>query len=204
MHISWLGSTAIKLQTKSETEDISVVIDPYKPENGTFPRSLSADIALYTHGEKDSITISGNPFTLSTVGECEVKGVLITAVQGKKEHQTVLRLDSEGMSIGHTGSQNGLLTDEQLNVLSGVDILCISVGDEKENPPEKVVKSIQTIEPRIVIPMAYKSDNSPSAAPITTFIKEIGIEPKKEANKVIIKKKDLPQEEMQLIVITKE
>jgi len=204
MHISWLGSTAIKLQTKPETEDISVVIDPYKPEKGTFPRSLSADIALYTHGEKDSITISGNPFTLSGVGECEVKGVLITAVQGKKEHQTVLRLDSEGMSIGHTGAQNGLLTDEQLDVLSGVDILCISVGDEKEHPPEKVVKSIQAIEPRIVIPMAYKSDNNPNATAITTFIKEIGIQPQKEENKVIIKKKDLPQEEMQLIVITKE
>ena len=69
---------------------------------------------------------------------------------------------------------------------------------------EKVVKSIQAIEPRIVIPMAYKSDNNPNATAITTFIKEIGIQPQKEENKVIIKKKDLPQEEMQLIVITKE
>jgi len=204
MHISWLGTTAVKLQAKPFDSDVTILIDPYKPAKGTFPRSLSGDIVLYTRGSKNSITISGNPPILETTGEVEIKGVLITATRGDKEGHTLLRIDAENMSIGHVGLQEEELTDNHLDMLSGVDILFLPVGDMQCFGARSAVKAIQAIEPRIVVPIAYQSDNDPEAKGLDGFLKEIGIAPEQEDKKVIIKKKDLPQEDMQVIVVSKE
>jgi hypothetical protein len=204
MHISWLGTTALKIQTKPFTDDIIVVIDPYKPETGEFPRNLTADIALYTRSDAGSITISGAPFVANSAGEWEVKGVLIRAVPGHNAGETFLRLQSEHMSIGHLGKANKPLTDEQLSVLSGVDILCIPVGGLDCYDAQTARKIVQQIEPRVVIPMCYTSDNDPKAEAVSKFIKEVGVQPEEAEKKIIIKKKDLPQEEMHMIIISKE
>lgn len=204
MHISWLGTTAMKLQTKPFDKDITVLIDPYKPKKGSFPRSLTADIVLYTRGTKNSITISGSPFILDTTGEVETHGVLITAVRGEEAGSTLLRIDTEKMSIGHIGLRDKELTDAQLEMLSEVDILFLPVGDHNCYGARSAVKTIQSIEPRVVIPIAYESDNDPEAKGLDGFIKEVGVAPREEEKKVILKKKDLPQEEMHVIVVSKE
>ncbi|PIR03752.1 MAG: hypothetical protein COV59_04775 [Candidatus Magasanikbacteria bacterium CG11_big_fil_rev_8_21_14_0_20_39_34] len=204
MHISWLGSTAFKLQLKPQHEDVTVVIDPYKPGKGSFPRNLASNIAIYTRGTDDSITISGDTFILDTPGECETKGVLMTSVQGNNPNTTMVRIDAEQLSIAHLGLTNELPTDSQLEVLSDVDILFIPVGGINCLEPEKAVKAVNMIEPRVVIPMAYKSDNDPQAAPLEAFLKELGVKADPAEKKVILKKKDLPQEEMMVVTLAKE
>lgn len=204
MHISWLGTTAIKIQAKPAEEDVTILIDPYKPAKGTFARSLVADVVLYTHGVQDSITVSGSPFLLTTPGECEIKQVLMIAVEGSKPGHTIIRLDVEQMSLAHLGLVNEPLTDAQLNILSGVDILFIPVGDIECYGARSAIKAIQDIEPRVVIPMAYESDNDPTAKSIDGFLKEMGVTAQKEDKKVILRKKDLPQEEVKVIIVSKE
>lgn len=204
MHISWLGSTAIKIQTKPFDQDVVVVVDPYKPGTGGFPRSLTPHIALYTRGEKGSVTLSGKPFVLSSPGEIETKGVLITSTQGHQIGETMVRIDAEHLSIGHLGKTKKLPSDKQLEVIAGVDVLMIPVGGGDSYDSELAVKVVNTIEPRIVIPMAYKSDNDPKADKLEVFLKEIGVAAEKPEKKVIIKKKDLPQEETKVIVLEKE
>lgn len=204
MHISWLGNTAFKIQVKPFDKDIVIAIDPYKQAKGAFPRSLAPDIGLYTRGEKDSITLSGSPFVLSNPGEIENKGVLVAAVQGHEKNQVILRLDAEQISVGHLGLINKQLTNEQLGVLSGVDVLLIPVGNGDGFDAEAAMKAVSSIEPRIVIPMAFKSDNDPTAKPVDNFLKEIGATKGTPEKKVIIKKKDLPQDETQVIVLGKE
>lgn len=204
MHISWLGTTAIKLQTKPYDSEITIVIDPYKPEKGTFPRSLTPHISLYTRGEEHSVTLSGNPYTLSSPGEIDTHGVLVSSVQGHESHTTMMRIDVENLSLAHLGLTNKQPTTKQLEVLSGVDILCIAVGHPDSFDAEGAVKAVNAIEPRIVIPMAFKSDNDPDAKSVDAFLKEIGSKNDKPEKKVIIKKKDLPQEETEVIVLEKE
>ncbi|OGH81971.1 MAG: hypothetical protein A2373_03525 [Candidatus Magasanikbacteria bacterium RIFOXYB1_FULL_40_15] len=204
MHLSWLGNTAIKIQTKPFEKDVVLVIDPYRPALGSFPRNLTAEIALYTRGEDGSITISGNPFTLSIPGECENKGVLITSAQGEKPDEAMFRIDAEDISVGHLGLANKQLTDAQLSVLSGVDVLFVPVGGKECYDAESAIKAINSIEPRIIIPMAFKSDNDPKYDPVENFLKEMGSGPIKPEKKVIVKQKDLPEEETQIIVLEKE
>ncbi|MDP2684420.1 MAG: MBL fold metallo-hydrolase [bacterium] len=204
MHISWLGGTAVKIQAKPFDQDVVLVIDPYKPETGNFPRNLTASVALYTRGEKDSITISGDPFTLSIPGECENKGVLITSVQGEKPNETMFRVDAEDISVAHLGQAGKQLNDTQLSILSGVDVLLVPVGGKDCYDAEAAVKVINSIEPRVIIPIAYKSDNDTKSATVESFLKEMGSGPIVAEKKVILRKKDLPQEEMQIVVLAKE
>jgi len=204
MHLSWLGTTCVKIQTKAFNKDVVIVVDPYKPSKGNFPRSLTPDIGLYTRGEKNSITLSGKPFILSTPGECETKGVLISAVQGNKADEIMIRLDSEQISIGHLGLAEKDLEDKHLDLMNGVDILFVPVGGENCYNSEKAVKMVNAIEPRIVIPMAFKNENDPQAENVDKFLKEIGKSNGNPEKKVIIKKKDLPQEETKVIVLSKE
>lgn len=204
MHISWLGTTAIKIQAKPFDEDITVVIDPYKPTAGVFPRSLTPHIALYTRGEAESITLSGNPFVLATPGECETKGILITAVNGDSPDRVFFRLDAEGMSLGHLGLTRASLSDAVREVLSDVDILMLPVGGGDGYDAETAATIVSNLEPRIVIPLAYRSDNDPKAAVVTDFLKAVGAGSQEAEKKVIVKKKDLPTEETKVIVLAKE
>jgi hypothetical protein len=52
--------------------------------------------------------------------------------------------------------------------------------------------------------MYYQSDNDPSAKPVSDFLKEFGAKDVVEEAKTIIKKKDLPQDDTRVIVLTKE
>lgn len=205
MHISWLGSTAIKLVAKPFDEEVVIVIDPYKPAEGSSPRSLTPQVAIYTHKSTDSITLSGEPFILDTPGECDIKGVLITTVGGHEEGQTMIRLDAEGMSLAHLGLANKSLNQKQREVLSGVDVLFVPVGGVDCYDAEAAVKAVNDLEPRVVIPMAHQSDNDPKSAPVSQFCKAMGIPVVSEPEtKVIIKKKDLPTEDTSVIVLAKE
>ncbi|MCB9798687.1 MBL fold metallo-hydrolase [Candidatus Nomurabacteria bacterium] len=204
MHISWLGNTAIRLQAKSGSNDVNIVIDPYKPSKGSAPRSLTPQIALYTRGSDNSITLSGDPFVLETAGECETSGVLMYAAQGNEPGNNIVRIDSEGMSLGHLGMLSQEPNDAQMEILSGVDVLFIPVGGNGCYDAQKAVKIVNMIEPRVVIPMAYQCDNDPKAADVSAFLKELGMKTDAPEKKVIIKKKDLPQEDMLVFVLEKE
>lgn len=204
MHFSWLGGTAVKIQAKPLDQEVVLIIDPYKPAAGAFPRNLSPDIGLYSRGEADSITLSGQPFILSTPGECETKGVLITAAPGHTAEALILRIDAEDLSIGHLGRINSPLNDAQLEVLSEVDVLFVPFGGEGCYDAEEAAKAVSAIEPRIVIPIGFQSDNDPQAAPVNQFLKEMGATNGQPEKKVIIKKKDLPTEETRVIILAKE
>ncbi|KKW42761.1 MAG: Zn-dependent hydrolase of the beta-lactamase fold-like protein [Candidatus Magasanikbacteria bacterium GW2011_GWA2_56_11] len=204
MHISWLGSTSIKLQTKSFDEDVVIAIDPYRPAAGNFPRSMSPQIALFTRGQEGAVTLTGSPFVLDTPGECDSKGILVTAVPGEVPGRTMLRIDAEQLSLAHLGSTAKPLTEAQREVLSDVDILFVPVGGKDCYDAEAAVKTVNDLEPRVVIPVAYQSESDPEAATVDAFLKEMGASGAAREAKVIIKKKDLPTEETQVIVLTKE
>lgn len=204
MHISWLGGTAIKLQTKYLESDVVVLIDPYKTDQGSSPRSLTADVALLTRGNNEVLTLSGNPFVLDTPGEIDSKGVLVTGVAGHTEDSIMYRIDIEGVSMAHLGLVTEPLTAAQLEILSGVDIIFIPAGNKAAFDTEAALKTVNSIEPRIVIPMAFKSDNDPDANTPDAFIRGLGLQVPSEEKKVIIKKKDLPEEETKVILLGKE
>lgn len=204
MHISWLGTTTLKIQTKPQNDDITLVIDPYKSKTAPATKGVGAHIALLTQGEANTFSLSGNPFIVHTPGEIETKNVLITTTQGHQENTIIARIDSEHISLGHLGLTNKELTNEQLDVISGVDILCLPIGGQQGYDPDRGVKIVNLVEPRIVIPLSVEENEEENKKDISRFLKAIGVPEQTPEKKFTVKKKDLPQEETTIVVLSKE
>jgi L-ascorbate metabolism protein UlaG (beta-lactamase superfamily) len=203
MHLSWLGQTCLKLQTKQLDEDVLILFDAYKPEKGDFPRSFSPQVALFSHGEEDNATLSQDPFIVSTLGEFDIKGVLISAWPGPNG-TIIFKVAAEGMTLVHLGNCTEKLSSDLVDKLGKIDILALPVGGEKKYlTPSMAAEILNELEPRVVIPMGYRSDSDPEAKPIEDFIKESGLKPALTDKKVILKQKDLPQEETRLLILEK-
>ena len=128
MHISWLGQTCVKLQTKNLDEDVTILIDAYKPEKGDFPRSFTPNIALYSHGTKNAATLSQNPFILDTIGECEIKNAGVYSFPSGKEDNLIFKVAAEGLLVVHLGKITQKIDDSMLEKIGDPDILILPVG----------------------------------------------------------------------------
>jgi len=205
MHLSWLGQTCVKLQYKNlKDEDVTILIDPYRPERGDFPRSFSPNVACFSHGSEGGATLSQNPFIVDTLGEFEVRDSMIYALPGP-DHIITFKIGAENLNIAHLGRTNNKMSTETIAKLGNPDILFVPIGGEKNNTLdiEDAVATVTALEPRIVIPIAYQCDTDPKASPVSDFIKNLGLKPDATDKKFIIKKKDLPQEETKLLILEK-
>ncbi|MDP3685476.1 MAG: MBL fold metallo-hydrolase [bacterium] len=100
MHISWLGLSAFKLETKNAV----LVVDPYGPSVAPRPLRAKADIVTVSnpgspvHGHLEGIL--GAPFVIDHPGEFEVKEVFIQGISaGSRE--------SGGVPLGHPAESRG-------------------------------------------------------------------------------------------------
>lgn len=203
MHFYWYGKTFFKFEAKPNRKKVRVLVDPYLPEVGEAPRSLKSQITILTQREQDTITLTGDPFQISTPGEFEKNGVLIYSTQGHQADSSMIRIDTEGISVGHMGLTNKELTERQLNTLNGVDVLCVPIGAEQAYDSEAAIKEINKIEPRVIIPMAFQSENDPAANSPDDFLSELGESSLEPEEKTIIKENNLPQEETKVVLLEK-
>jgi len=189
-----------------------LVTDPYNDDIGMKMPHFEADIVTISHDHHDhnnTGALRGNPFLIDTAGEYETKGVFVEGVEswhdssdGKERGKNIIyRIEMEDISITHLGDLGHILDAKQLEKLEGTDILLIPVGGKYTINAAKAVEVISQIEPRIVIPMHYKVPGLKiDLDGVEKFIKELGIKPRQE-EKLKILKKDLPQEDMELVVL---
>lgn len=204
MHISWLGQTCVKLQTKNLDEDVVVLIDAYKPKKGDFPRSFTPQIALFSHGTENAATLSQDPFVLDTIGECEIKNTGVYSFPSNDSNNLIFKIATEGLLVVHLGKLTKKIDDSLLEKIGDPDILILPVGGNDEYlSPEDAADVVNAIGPRIVIPVGYQCDTEGSAMPVSDFIKAVGLVPDTTDKKLIIKKKDLPAEETKLMILEK-
>ena len=205
MHISWLGQTCVRLQTKNVDQDVVVLLDAYKPKKGEFPRSFGPSMALFSNGLDEAATLSQNPFVVSTLGEFDIKNVMLYAIPCASSENIIFKISVEQLNLVHLGRLKKSLESSDMEKLLGADVLFIPVGGGSNYLDPKAAAELATsLEPRIIIPIAYNCDTDPEAAAVAAFIKALGLKPEATEKKIIIKKKDLPQEETRLYVLEKE
>ncbi|MFH1427695.1 MAG: MBL fold metallo-hydrolase [Patescibacteria group bacterium] len=213
MIISWLGQSCFKIQDKISSDGITVVTDPFDKSIGLKPPSFEADIVTVSHDHFDHNNIKslrGNPYVVKGAGEYDIHGVLVEGVESyhdskngaEKGKNIMCRIEVDDISIVHLGDLGHILDNKQLERLAGADILLIPVGGVYTIDSKKAVEVVSQIEPRIVIPMHYKVKGlKVDIETADKFIKELGIKPTME-EKLKISKKDLPQEDMELVVLS--
>lgn len=213
MIITWQGHSCFKIQDKIGPDGVTVITDPFSKEVGLKVPNCEADIVTISHDHYDhnnSAALRGQPLIINCAGEYDYKGILVEGIdsfhddkEGKECGLNVIyRFEVEDISIVHLGDLGSPLDNGQLEKLAGTDILLIPVGGKYTLDAKKAVEVISQIEPRIVIPMHYKiKDLKIDIDPVDKFIKEIGVEPTYE-EKLKISKKDLPQEDMELVILS--
>jgi L-ascorbate metabolism protein UlaG (beta-lactamase superfamily) len=204
MTIFWHGQGAFKIADK----EVVVAIDPHDKTGLKMPK-FQANILLLTDSKDQMINaegLRGDSFVIEGPGEYEVKNVFVyglTASKFKDGKITIYMVEMEGIKIAHLGkiSQDSL-TDDQLEILEGVDILLLPVGGGEILDNRQAVKIISQIQPRVIIPMYYKIPGlTVKSDSVDLFLKEYGVAKPETMEKFKINKKDLPQEETKVIIL---
>lgn len=214
MYLSYLGHSCFKLQDKIGPDGVMLVTDPFEAEVvGIKMPSFEADIVTVSHDHKDHNNIKAirkNPFIIRTAGEYEVSGVFIEGIDSWHDNKEgaergsniIYRIEVDDISITHLGDLATTLDTKQLEKLEGTDILLVPVGGTFTLDAKKAVEVINQIEPRIIIPMHYQMDGGKiKLDSLDKFIKEIGLKPTAE-EKLKITKKELPVEDMELVILS--
>jgi L-ascorbate metabolism protein UlaG (beta-lactamase superfamily) len=213
MFITYLGHSCFKIQDKIGPDGATIVTDPFDKEVGFKVPNIEADIVSISHDHHDHSNIDalrGTPFIVDTPGEYDIKGIAVRGVESfhdekqgaERGNNMIFRFEVDGVSVAHLGDLAHVLENKQLEILTGTDILLIPVGGKYTLDAKKAVEVISQIEPRIVIPMHYKTKDSKinDIDGVEKFVKEMGIQAREE-EKLKISKKDLPQEDMELVIL---
>jgi L-ascorbate metabolism protein UlaG (beta-lactamase superfamily) len=213
MDIIPLGHSSFKIRSKRAT----IVLDPYSSERVgmKFPKNTDADIITVSHAHEDHnavFAVSGNPYIVDGPGEYEIKGVAIIGVASYHDanngidrgKNTIYHIEVDSLHLAHLGDLGTTLTPSQLEELDGVDILFVPVGGFFTIDAATAIKVIESIEPKIVIPMHYsRTELNPKIfeklEPVSVFLKQIGKEVA-PVPKLSITKDKLPAE-MQVVVL---
>lgn len=217
MVITWFGQACFKI----EGEKTTIVTDPFGDDFGLKLSRLTADIVTVSHGHADHNNVAAvKPtgeralYIADTPGEFEVQGAFLYGIpsfhdsaQGAERGSNIIfRIELDGISIGHLGDLGHPLESAQLERLEGVDILMIPVGGVFTINGKQATEAVSQIEPRLVIPMHYqlpalKLSGGKKLDGLDPFCNEIGICPKEILPKLKITKKDLPQDNLQVVLL---
>jgi len=212
MDITYLGHSCFLLRHKG----VRVVTDPFDKSVGIKQVKTEADIVTISHDHGDHSglgMVTGEPMVIRGPGEYEIKGVSITGMQTFHDEEkgalrgknTVYTIDIDEVRICHLGDLGHKLSEKQLEVLDGIDVLMVPVGGNTSIEPKTAMEVIRQISPSIAIPMHYRTKEHSQVwkkkVTLEDFLKISGMEAKK-TEKLTVKKLDLP-EEMELVVLKK-
>jgi len=206
MNIQWYGQACFKMQTKN----LTIITDPFNKSCGLTPPRFQTDIVLVSNGEQtDFASGKDDIFIIDGPGEYERMGATVKGIASYQDNQegaknglnTIYIIELEDIKICHLGDLGHSLSDKQIERIAGVDILLAPAG-ERKLPLKKITDIISEIGPRIIIPMSYQIPKlEEKLTPVDKFLAEMGTQKEKPLAKLSIKKKNLPTEETQIVLL---
>jgi L-ascorbate metabolism protein UlaG (beta-lactamase superfamily) len=199
--IKWFGHGCFRVRGREAT----IVMDPVGRSTGYSLPKQKADIVTVSHnhpGHSATGQVQDGYFLIDGPGEYEVSDVFITGVRtfhdakGGQEHgfNTLYLVELEELRICHLGDLGHPLSEEQLEGLDDVDVLLVPVGGGKSLDAPGANEVIGQIEPKIVIPMHYRTANGDqNLEALDRFCKELGVEQVTPQEKLTVRKSDLPE-----------
>ena len=185
MRLTYYGHSSFLVETKDGTR---VVLDPYL--SGSFDGALRygpiddhADVVIATHEHDDHgavDTIMGDPVVFvhpgsETVGDLRITGVEVAhdeAGGSKRGRNTIVVLDDGDLRLVHLGDLGHRLDKAAVEAIGRVDVLMVPVGGFFTIDAKDAAAVVDSLDPRIVIPIHYKTDKVDfPIAPVDGFLK---------------------------------
>lgn len=204
MEITWYGLSCFRL---TERNLATVVTDPYDSQvAGYGTLKLRGDIVTVSHeapGHSFTSAVKGYKHLLNTPGEFEIGNVFITGIQtngyGKRgtdeRRNTLYVFDYDGVTVAHLGDLRRVPSQTEIEALGTVHVVLVPVGGGGGLNAAKAAEVISLLEPGYVIPMHYgTSVCNLKLAPLSKFLKEMGLGAIKPQPSLKVTKSMIPQE----------
>ena len=190
MEISWIGHSSIRIRGREAT----VIVDPWdKKTFGTMSRPKAHLILNSRSGDplssgNDQVAPAGNqtPIIFDRPGEYEISGV---QVEGYKTSESTVKTEAdsepiqavaggtswliklEGISIGILSGLKHALPTTGKGLFANADVILCPIGLAEAIPQEIMVKTVREINPSVVIPYGYDSEEDEN---LTAFVGAFG------------------------------
>jgi L-ascorbate metabolism protein UlaG (beta-lactamase superfamily) len=182
MEIMWYGHSCFRL---SERGKASIVTDPFNDSIGLEVPKLKADIVTISHnapGHNNAAAVKGNQRVLYGPGEYEIGNVFIIAAALHNLNTDPPKLnvaylfDFDGLKVAHLGDLDHVPSQSTIEALGEVHIALVPVGGGGGLNATQAAEVVNLLEPKIVIPMHYKTDQSLlELENAERFLKEMGV-----------------------------
>ncbi|MCL4385509.1 MAG: MBL fold metallo-hydrolase [Actinobacteria bacterium] len=202
IEVSYYGQSLFVIKSSS---NIKIGIDPYNKFVKPDLPDITVDIALITHNHPDHSNISlfkGNPTVIKKPGLYYINNINIEGIQVFHDNlkgflrgkNIVFKFEVDSIIFAHLGDIGHIPSDIVINKLLDVDILMIPVGGKFTIDYKKASEIISNFNPRIVIPMHYRTKDSKFKFP-DTIDNFLSLYPdyKNMENTVRINKENLPE-----------
>lgn len=202
MEIIWLGHSCFRLRGKN----VTIITDPYEDSVGYKLGRVTADIVTISHDHYDHnnlAAVNDSPKVINGPGEYEIGGIFITGIQtwhdaeggSKRGRNTAYVVEMDDLVLCHLGDLGHVLTTEQAEAMSNVDVLMIPVGGTFTISAAQAAEVISLIEPRLVIPMHYQTEAlKMEIDPLERFTRAMGLKEIPSQPKLSVTKSSLPDE----------
>lgn len=205
MEITWHGGTTFTIKGKKTTLEFDSI------EGGNhLLKSTKADTVLLTDNYDEKAKLVGGAEesdVISWPGEYEYKGAAIVAIPAftneKKEGDSatgrilIYSLLIDDIRIGHLAEIGQELDEDIIGKIGDIDILMVSAASEKGLPMKKLHQAVEEIDPRILIPMNFKTE-----AELEPLLKEMGVTEHEVKDSLEIKlKTDMPEDITDFVVL---
>ncbi|HEY7598776.1 MAG TPA: MBL fold metallo-hydrolase [Candidatus Limnocylindrales bacterium] len=212
MEISSYGGTCLRFKGREGV----VVADAFANLVGPTGRGLTADIATYSHPDRQAAlglgqapashmrgegikvpTSLGPAFLLDGPGEYEVHGVLVNGVRTFRDDQkgaargrnTSFVFELDGLHAIHLGDIGHTLGEEALGEIGAVDVVCLPLGGALS--AAKAAELVAQLEANLIVPM--QADGA-YGAELERFLHEMGVQQSEPAARLAVTISSLPQE----------
>lgn len=205
MEILWLGHCCFRIRAKEAT----VVADPCAKSTGYTIGRPTGDLVTVSVGDPAHNYVegvAGSPRVIAGPGEFEIAGATVAGVttplgKDRKNGNIAYAIELEDLRVGHLGAIGAIPTSDQVEQLGGVDVLLIPVGGGDSLDAPAAAETIALIEPRLVIPMHYKTDAERAELdPVDRFLKEMGAKSSEVHSKIAVTRSSLPEETQVLVL----
>ncbi len=204
MRIRWHGHACFEIGKEN-----IIVTDPHDGKSiGITPPQVEGDIILVSHDHYDHNAVreveKEDSKIIDEASEKEINGVKIKGIATYHDESggdirgenIIYMFENEGVNFCHLGDLGHIPDEEILEEIGEVDFLFIPVGGNFTIEPDQAKELIDMIEPKIAVPMHYKT--SGLSLDIKTLEPFFSQYPEKKTHKLGIEldfiQEDLPDE----------
>ncbi len=199
-----------------------ILVNPFRPAGCTagYRRpNVAADVVMISSRLLDEGAIDGlpgNPRLLAQPGAYDISGLNVQGIRTDHDRvggrrfgvNVVWRWTMGGLTIAHMGGAASPIGTEQQILIGRPDVLLVPVGGgPKVYTPDEARQTIQTLNPRLVIPTQFRTGAADSSAcdiqPLDDFLTVMsGTSVQRRGDTLSLSRSSLPADGMRIEVMS--